>query len=405
MKSIISLLLCCGALGAGALPAAAAGLPRAKPAQVGLSAEKLDAIAPLAQELADKKKTAGAVVLVARNGKVAYLEAFGKMDLASGKAMRTDAIFRIASMTKPVTSAAALILADDGRINLDDPVSKYVPSVKDLRVSSAGASVAPDREITVRDLMRQSSGIDYPDYDTSSGSLADWAAKLAGRPLLFQPGTRFNYSWDADLLARVIEVASGKPLNEFFSERIFKPLGMKDTGFYVPKNKAARFAVTYAAGKDGRLVPDPSRDKLLLGEPGYFSGSGGLVSTAQDYLRFCQMLLNGGELQGRRLLRAETVRRMMTNQLPPEALPMAVNGIKFPQDYGYGLGTGVWMSKTPDTDPKEGEISWTGGASTYFWAAPKPQLVVIVMQQLVPIDISLMKVHPLALAALQDGKN
>lgn len=402
MKNIQRFVSIVGMLAALAAPGGAAGLPRAQPKAVGMSAEKLDKIDAAVQEMLDRKQTAGAVVLVARKGKVVALKAFGKMDIAAGKDMRPDAIFRIASMTKPVTSVAALLLLEDGRLGLDDPVSKYIPALKGLRVQAEkdGASAEPRREVTVRDLMRHTSGLDYPEYDTGTGSLADWAGKLAGRPLRHQPGTRFNYSWDNDLLARVVEVVSGEPLDKFFRDRIFRPLDMKDTGFFVPKGKAGRFALTYTPGPDGELMPEPSREKFLKGTPKYLSGSGGLVSTASDYFRFCQMLLNGGELRGKRLLRADTVRQMTVNQLPDEALPMNIGGFSLP--WGYGLGVGVRTSTAPAADPMDGELNWTGAASTFFWAAPKPQLVVIVMQQVVPINIGLMKVHPLAVAAMED---
>jgi CubicO group peptidase (beta-lactamase class C family) len=407
-----------GCLLAGA--ARAGELPRAKPEEVGLSAGKLDRVRSLVQDAVDRRQTAGAVVLVARRGKVAYLESIGEMDAKAGKAMRPDALFRIHSLTKPITTAAALVLYEEGKLRLDDPVSKYLPQLKGLRVHAGeGREPVPARrEMTVRDLMRHTSGLTYGTPDGSpvdklyiankvgdpGDSLADLVGKLGRLPLLCQPGTRFHYSVSTDVLGRLIEVASGTPLDEFLRDRVFVPLDMHDTGFTVPDGKRGRFASLHRRGGKGALevVDAPATGRYRV-RPKYLSGGGGLVSTARDYARFCQMLLNGGELQGARLLRRETVREMTTNQLPPEALPMTLGGFRQP-GLGFGLGVSVRMdTEASRPGPASGEYSWSGAASTYFWVAPRSEMFVVVLQQVVPFDVGLqLALRPAVYGAVQD---
>src|SRR5262249_37002236 len=251
--------------------------------------------------------------LVARHGKVVYLESFGKRAVTAGKAMPADAIFRIHSMTKPITTAAALVLYDEGKFNLDDPVSRYLPDFKGLRVYAAKGdeTIAARREMTVRDLMRHTSGLTYgmPNgspvdklyiankIEAPGDSLADMVAKLGKLPLQYQPGSRFHYSVSTDVLGRVVEVVSGKPLDEFLRDRIFVPLDMRDTGFLVPKEKLDRLAANHRSVEKGVLkVIDAAATSRYRTRPKYLSGGGGLVSTARDYARFCQMLLDSGQL-------------------------------------------------------------------------------------------------------------
>jgi CubicO group peptidase (beta-lactamase class C family) len=395
-------------------------LPRAAPGDVGLSADKLDKVKSVVQAAVDKNQTAGVVVLVARRGKVAYLESFGKLDVGASKAMPPDAIFRIHSMTKPITTAAALVLYEEGKFKLDDPVFKYLPELKGLRVHAGKGdeTVEAKREMTVRDLMRHTSGLTYgmPNalpvdklyiankIEDPRDSLADMVGKLGTLPLQYQPGTRFHYSVSTDVLARIVEVASGKPLDEFLRDRVFRPLDMRDTGFVVPDEKLNRCPASYRAGAKGALqVLDASATSRYRTPRKYLSGGGGLVSTARDYSRFCQMLLNGGTLHGTRLLRPETVREMTTNQLPAEALPMTLGG--FPQPgLGFGLGVSVRLeAKSPKRDPAANESGWSGAASTYFWVAPKPELVVIVLQQVEPFNFGLqMALKPAIYAAIEE---
>jgi len=391
-------------------------IPEVGPAEVGLSAKKLARVRTIVQTQVDKKRIAGAVILVARRGKIAVLESFGKLDLRSGKPMRPDAIFRIYSMTKPITSVAALMLVEKGKIKLDDPVSHYLRELTDLRVyAGKDQTIAAKRPVTIRDLMRHTSGFVYGLPNGSAvdrlyiknkideGTLADMIRKLGTLPLQDQPGTRFNYSFSTDVLGRVIEVVSGEPLDKFFRERILRPLDMHDTDFTVADEKLDRFATAYArGGKMGLSVIDAPAKSPFRNPPKMLSAGGGLLSTARDYCRFCQMLLNGGELDGTRLLLPETVAQMTSNQLPSEALPIKLGGFPM-QGHGFGLGVMVRLENKPAPTLLDGEYSWSGAASTYFWVAPKPQVIVVILQQIEPIDISLqLQLKPVIYAAIAD---
>jgi CubicO group peptidase (beta-lactamase class C family) len=391
-------------------------LPRALPEQVGLSSSKLEKVKTAVQTLVDKKECAGAVIAVARKGKVAFLDAEGMMDIEAGKPMRPDTIFRIYSMSKPITTAAAMILYDEGRFQLDDPVGKYLPELKDLRVHSGkGDETLPaSREVSIRDMMRHTSGLTYGFMSNTpvdrlyrdrkvmgdpNDDLAAMVAKLGKLPLLYQPGTRFNYSVSVDVLGRLVEVVSGKPLDEFFAERIFKPLDMKDTGFFVPENKLDRLAANYGPeDKGGLKVVDAPAQSRYRKKPKLFSGGGGLVSTARDYVRFCQMMLNGGELEGIRILKAETVKEMTRNQLPQEARRYGVMG---QPTVGFGLGFSVLIGDSPKIH--KGEYGWDGAASTHFWVSPKDDLIVVALEQYMPFNMRLTaKVKPLVYEAITD---
>ena len=346
-----------------------------------MSAAKLGRVKSVVQDMVDKHETAGAVVLVARRGKIVQLDAVGKMSAATGEAMRPDAIFRIYSMTKPITSVAALMLVEAGKLKLDEPVSHYLPEFKGLRVHTlkGDETVPAAREMTVRDLMRHTSGLTYSfSGDTpverlytankvgdSGDTLADMVGKLGKLPLKYQPGTHFNYSHSTDVLGRVVEVASGEPFDEFLRERIFRPLDMRDTGFFVPDEKLARFTASQRRIGEALQVSEAPGTSPYRKKRKYLSGGGGLVSTARDYLRFAQILLNGGELEGKRLLRAETVRDMTTNQLPGEALPMTLGRIPL---NGLGFGARLcrcaWRRKRPSQTSRR--------ASTAGAARPAP---------------------------------
>jgi CubicO group peptidase (beta-lactamase class C family) len=397
-------------------PVHAAEMPQVAPRDVGLSPEKLQKARSSVQAQVDKKRIAGAVVLVARHGKIAFLESFGKLDLKSGTPMRPDAIFRIYSMTKPITSVAALILVEQGKIKLDDPVGNYLPELKNLRVyAGKDQTVEAKRPVTIRDLMRHTSGFTYGMPNGSAvdrlyiknnvgqGTLADMVKKLGTLPLQDQPGARFNYSVSTDVLGRVIEVVSGEPLDRFVRERIFVPLDMRDTGFTIADDKLDRFATAYARDSKGVLHPiDAPATSHYRKQPRFFSGGGGLVSTARDYCRLCQMLLGGGELDGVRVLRPDTVAQMTSNHLPADALPLRLGG--FPL-HGFGFGLGVMMKLEDKAHPTrlDGEFSWSGSASTYFWVAPKPERILIILQQLEPLDLSTqLSLKPAIDAALVD---
>ncbi|HET6326526.1 MAG TPA: serine hydrolase domain-containing protein [Planctomycetaceae bacterium] len=410
--------LCCLLLvGSAAFgEAGATEMPQVAPPEAGLSAEKLSKVNSIVQAQVDKKHIAGAVVLVARHGKIALCEAFGKLDVKSGQPMPSDAIFRIYSMTKPITSVAALMLVEEGRLKLDDPVGKYLPELQDLRVyAGQNQTVEAKRPVTIRDLMRHTSGFTYGIPNGSAvdqlyiknkideGALPEMIRKLGTLPLQDQPGFRFNYSYSTDVLGRVIESVSGEPLDKFLRERILQPLDMRDTGFMIADEKLNRFSTAYARGaKMGLRVIDSPATSRYRKQPRFFSGGGGLLSTARDYCRFCQMLLNGGELDGVRLLRPDTVAQMTSNQLPKEAMPIRLGG--FPLS-GHGFGLGVMVRQQGPSGPAraDGEYSWSGAASTYFWVVPKPQLIIIILQQIEPLDISLqLQLKPVIYSAISD---
>jgi len=385
-------------------------LPTAAPEDVGLSAEKLQSVDKTVCELVDDNQVAGAVVVVARRGKVAYCKSFGKMDIEADKAMKPDAIFRIYSMTKPITTVAAMMLFDEGKLKLDDPVDKYLTPFKGLKVHGPDGKLQDQqRPMTVRDLMRHTSGLTYGIFGDSpvdkkyrelkvlqrDSSLEEMVERLGQIPLLYQPGTKFEYSMSTDVLGRVVEVASGMPLDEFFQERIFGPLDMKDTAFHVPAEKRDRFAANYEPdGNGGLKVKDAPATSRYLTKPKRFSGGGGLVSTARDYTRFCQMLIDGGQLDGNWLLKEETVKMMLKDHMP--------KGAKSGDGFGLGFYVNIHR-KTGDPPVAIGEYGWGGAASTHFWIVPKDDMIVVALQQRMPFKRTLRnKITPLVYEAIVD---
>ncbi|MDY7105125.1 MAG: serine hydrolase domain-containing protein [Actinomycetota bacterium] len=382
-----------------------------KPEEVGLSAERLGRIEPFFQrEYVDTGKLAGLVTLVARRGQVAHLAAFGQRDLEAGAAMETDTIFRIYSMTKPITSVALLSLYEEGRFQLDDPVSRFIPSWADLRVWSDGTPLKyttefPEREMQIRDLLTHTSGLTYGfmgrhpldalyrrkkvEKDAAK-DLGEMIETLADLPLLFSPGTQWSYSVATDVCGYLCEVISGQPFDRFLAERIFEPLGMVDTGFSVPADKVDRLAANYAwtAGDPLHLFDAPERSTYLA-QPGFLSGGGGLVSTAHDYLRFALMLANRGELDGRRVLGRKTVEYMTRNHLPGGG-DLASMGQKVFSEVSYeGIGFGLGVSVVLDPSAagvvgSEGAHGWGGAASTNFSVDRSEELVTIILAQLMP---------------------
>jgi len=379
--------------------------PETLPETVGLSQERLADITTLMRTQVEDEKLAGAVALVARHGKLSYLQAVGKQDTEADKAMQTDTIFRIASMTKPITSVAVLMLYDDGLIKLNDPVSKCIPEFRNPTVLRPGQTldqaVPAAREITIKHLLTHTSGLTYQ-WDSHLGPLykaanithglvqddhvlGDKMKDLARIPLLHDPGEAWTYGLSVDVLGRVVEVASGKSLEAFFDERIFKPLGMKDSHFFVPKNKLSRLATVYAARSEGglkrldsELIAEGSfvysADHPYRVQERYFSGGGGLCSTVTDYWRLAQMLLNKGEFRGKRLLRPETVELMTSDQ---------VADIK--KDDGFGLGVSV-RRKTAASGSQDGvgTFGWGGFWYTTFFVDPGQDLIGLCMAQLHP---------------------
>jgi len=366
-----------------------------QPEAAGLSAEGLSLVDAAFEKMVERKGVAGAVVLVARNDKVGYFEVFGEQ--APGQPMRKDTIFRIYSMSKPVTSVAALILVEEGKLALDDPVTKYVPVLAGVKVQGKQENEGiPQRTATVKDLLLHTAGFSYGfgigpvdgRYRQAklleSKDLKKMMRKLSALPLVREPGTQWHYSVGTDVLGRVIEVASGQALDRFLQERVFGPLGMRDTGFSVPKEKLPRFAANYGPAAQGelRLVDAPATSRFG-GTVTLFSGGGGLVSTAADYLRFCRMLERGGELDQKRILKRETVAMMTGNQLPEALVPISMGAFKMPGT-GFGLGFAVRMAEKPAQE--HGEYGWAGAASTGFSIAPAADLIVITMVQYMPFN-------------------
>ncbi len=376
------------------------------PEAVGLSPERLGRIHTAMQRYIDQGKFAGILSLVVRRGKIAHCETFGFMNIKARKPMSPDAIFRIYSMTKPITSAEALMLLEEGFYRLVDPVSAYIPELKGLKVMAHPNGPVSDvveakREIMIRDLFTHSAGFSYgfdendpldklyskkvwPKIDNDDADLQTLIDTLAAMPLAFHPGTNYRYSLSIDVLGRLVEVISGKPFDEFLRQRIFEPLGMVDTSFWVPPEKVERFALNYGPDEKhpGKLKDiDPLKKSGYLRPGKFFSGGGGLVSTASDYVRFCQMLLNGGELEGERVLGRKTVELMRENHLPEGVYEDEH------QAYGFGLGGNVLMhvNRAPVMGTK-GAWGWGGAANTKFWIDWKEELIGLLMLQFMPSD-------------------
>jgi CubicO group peptidase (beta-lactamase class C family) len=383
-------------------PAAnAAELPEVKPSAVGMSAKTLAKVDTAVNALVAKKRLAGAIVIVARHGKIVLRKSYGQMDIAAKKPMRDDAIMRIYSMSKAITSVAALMLCEEGELDLNAPVSKYIPAFKGLKVFRKAGNIKPKREMIVRDLLRHTSGLTYGFFGNSAADAMYRKAKVMDRnsgldvmcmklgkiPLAYEPGKDWRYSVSVDVLGRVIEVVSKKSLDKFFAERIFKPLDMKDTGFFVPDSKLDRFAVNYATNGRGTLTPkDAPATSRYRKSPAHLSGGGGLVSTARDYMRFTVMLTNGGRLGDTRLLKADTVKLMTTNQLPEGIGWIRLGYHRVGTGFGLGLSVRV-KSSNIEKASKVGECGWGGAASTHFWISPADGLAVVTLEQTMPYSL------------------
>jgi len=373
-------------------------LPEVKPADAGMSAEKLADVDSAVNALVTRKRLAGAIVMVARHGKVVLHKSYGQMDIEAGKPMRDDTIVRIYSMTKAITSVAALILHDEGKLDLDAPVSKYIGAFKGLEVYGKDGNAKPRREMIVKDLMRHTSGLTYGFFGNTpvdrmyrkakvmdrASSLKVMCEKLGKIPLAYQPGKDWRYSLSVDVLGRVVEVVSGKTLDKFFAERIFRPLDMKDTGFFVPDSNIDRFAANYNSDRKGKLtIKDAPKTSRYRKSPAHLSGGGGLVSTARDYMRFLVMIANGGEFHGTRLLKTDTVKLMTTNQLPRGIGWIRLGYHRVGVGFGLGLSVRVKSSHL-DKASKVGECGWGGAASTHFWISPADGLAVVTLEQTMP---------------------
>lgn len=384
--------------------ATAQGLSAATPEEVGLSSRRLERLEAVMREYVDREKVAGMVTMIARHGKVAHFARYGLRDFEDERPMELDTIFRIYSMTKPVTSVALMMLYEEGRFQLTDPVSRFIPEFGALEVYAGGPKermelVALERPVNIKDLLVHTAGLTYGIFSSSpvdelyveaevlsdAGTLKDMIRKLGEIPLRYQPGSDWHYSVATDVLGRLVEVISGQPLDRFLEQRIFEPLKMRDTAFYVAEEKRDRFAAMHKVDEDGVLSRDDSEWTRAFDEPpSFLSGGGGLVSTASDYMRFCAMMLNGGELDGVRLLGRKTVELMTTNHLPDELVPIDFEDYAV-EGYGFGLGFSVLVDLAASSSlGSVGMYSWGGYANTLFWVDPREELIGILLMQYVP---------------------
>ncbi len=381
----------------------------ARPEDLGLSSKRLERVSAWMRQQIKIGRLAGLEVMINRRGRTAFHACVGQSDIARGKAAQPDTIYRIYSMTKALTSVAIMMLYEEGRFQLDDPISRFLPGFAGQRVFSGGGfgavqSDPAQRDITFRDLLTHTSGLTYGfmmanpvdalyrahklELPGTDMTLTDFTDKLAKMPLIAQPGAAWNYSVSTDVLGHLVAVISGQPFEQFLAERILAPLGMADTAFYVPSEKINRFAACYVRGADGRpaLQDDPERSRYLT-KPKAASGGGGLVSTARDYMRFCQMMLGRGALGEARLLGRKTVELMTLNHLNGDMAAMGQP--RFGESNFHGIGFGLGFSVTLDPAKAQisgspGEYAWGGMASTGFWIDPAEELAVVMMTQLIP---------------------
>ena len=383
-----------------------------RPEEVGLSSTRLARVSTWMRAQIEAGRTGGIVTLVARRGKAAFLDVVGKADVNRDKPMTVDTIVRIYSMTKPLTSVAIMMLYEEGRFQLDDPISRFIPAFAGQRVFTGGSrgkidTVPAARDITFRDLLTHTSGLTYGfmestlvdglyrankvDFQTENTSLKELVEKAATLPLLAQPGTRWNYSISTDVLGYLIEVISGMPFETFLKQKVIDPLKLGDTDFHVPEAKHTRFAANYTVGRNGGLheIDDPTKS-VYLRPRNVNSGGGGLVSTVSDYARFCQFMLNKGELDGVRLLGRKTVELMTSNHLGGDMADMGTP--RFSETTYEGIGFGLGFSVMIDPAKAQivgtpGEYAWGGAASTAFWVDPKEDMFVVFLTQLSPSSV------------------
>ena len=405
------------------------------PESVGMSARRLERIRPAMQGYVDRGVYAGITTLIARRGKIVFADEFGWRDREAQTPMTADAIFRLYSMTKPIVCVGLMTLLEEGRCTLIDPLAKYVPAFGAVKVLEAnGSLVNPVRPITLRDLMTHTSGLTYHVFDEFPVGKMYQGAKildagctleavvddLARFPLAFQPGSQWRYSVGIDVVARVIEVISGRPLGAFLHERLFEPLGMVDTAFEVPPEERNRLAAMY--GRPDPFLPettltgafeawakgvnervDVSRSYPVDSPKVFVRGGHGLFGTTRDYWRFAQMLANGGQLDGVRIIGRKTLALMHANHVPAALLPLSIGVLPLP-GYGFGLGSRVALDVAQTGAPGSvGEFGWAGAANTYYWVDPQEQLVALFMSQsMLSFDLPTFDLRALAYQAIED---
>ena len=377
------------------------------PESVGFSSDRLQRVNRFMQGYIAKGKLASGLTMLARGGEVFHFEPYGVLDLDGGAPVERDTIFRFYSMTKPITSVAVMMLYEDGRFSLDDPVGKFIPELASMKVFDGMGEtgmrlVNQERPISIRHLLTHTAGLSYgfhqdspveamyraADVTPPDGTLQEMAEKLGKLPLITQPGTKWRYSFATDVLGYLVQVVSGKPFDEFLQDKIFARLGMPDTSFFAPEEKLDRLATVYGASANGGIAPLHNALVDRHAKPHtLFSGGGGLVSTASDYMRFCQMLLNGGVLGEARLLAPKTVEMMRSNHLTDDMRPFAVgqSNASDTKGCGFGLGFRVVMDIAQHgIIGSNGIYSWGGAASTVFWIDPQEELIAILLTQFMP---------------------
>ena len=370
------------------------------PEKVGFSAKRLDRIAPVMQRYIDTTQTGGILTLVERKGEIVHLSKCGYLDLAEKKPLEQNHIFRIYSMSKPIISLGLMMLFEQAKFHLSDPVEKYIPEFKNLQVLGPdGKYVTPNPPMTIRHLLTHTSGLTYGAFGETTvdkryqaanlfeknQTLAEMVQKIAGLPLVKHPGEQWIYSVSTDVVGRLIEVISGMTLGDYLEEQIFAPLGMVDTGFSVPDEKLQRLTTCYAETEQEQLAVYDSRDGSIFQDVKLHSGGGGLVSTLADYLQFARLMRNQGALNGVRLVGRKTIELMTANHIAPHLFPLAVTD-PFP-GFGFGLGVSVVMD-VPMTQElgSVGSFGWGGLASTTFWVDPQEELIAILMTQYIPLN-------------------
>jgi len=383
---------------------AAQGIPRARPTEVGLGDAELAQIAPFLQSWVDSGKAAGITAVIARHGKLAFRTSVGSLDAGRALPIAEDAVFRIYSMTKPIASVAVMQLVERGKLRVEDPVSKFIPSFATVKVYVGGGAAkpllkAPARPVTIADLLTHTAGLTYGVFGQTpvdsiyrktnmmnpAWTIREMSDSIAKLPLMFEPGSAFNYSLSIDVLGRIIEVVSGTTFDRYLESEIFAPLGMRSTAFHATPDMARRATAVFVRGPDGKLLAvKPLLGPEYLKTGTYLSGGAGLLSTIPDYLRFTQMLLNGGELDGHRILKRATVDLMMQNHIPTSAIPIFAEYPEPPGRNGFGYGGSVRMDADPAMPGSVGTFRWSGYATTFFWIDRKADLIAMLWTQYIP---------------------
>lgn len=376
----------------------AIALPRIEPEQEGFSPARLAMVSSVLRHYVDAGHVPGLVAGVSRNGRIVYLEAMGWQDVENGIPMRDDAMFQVRSMSKPIASVAVMQLIESGHLRLDDPVSRYIPSFADMQVfdnpaDPDGSSLrAPQRPILISDLLLHTGGLSHRDgalyrnreVRSRSDTLAQLVEKVAAVPLIADPGNVWNYSISTTVLGRIVEIVSEQAFDEYLQQAVLGPLAMHDTGFYVPGAKLAQLTHIYRLGAEG-MQREPEMEIPITRNPPLLEGAAGMVSTVPDYLRFLQAMLNGGVLDGNRVLEPATVDSMITNQLPDEVLPIALNPQSPMRDLGWGYGFSVVVdNKYSSFARNNGEFGWNGSLGTFSWADPGSGTAIVLMLQIQP---------------------